>query len=76
VITFNKIFLPRADADNPLATPETQLVLAEKLAAEAKGGADIAELAKQHSRDAFASEGGFQKDVPRTDRHHFCRQGR
>jgi peptidyl-prolyl cis-trans isomerase SurA len=67
VITFNKIFLPRADADNPLATPETQLVLAEKLAAEAKGGADIAELAKQHSRDAFASEGGFQKDVPRTD---------
>ena len=67
VITFNKIFLPRADADNPLATPETQLALAEKLAADVKGGADVAELAKKHSRDAFASEGGFQKDVPRTD---------
>ncbi|MEK7952011.1 SurA N-terminal domain-containing protein [Luteolibacter soli] len=67
VITFNKIFLPRLDADNPLATPETQLALAEKVAAEAKGGADVAELAKKHSRDAFASEGGFQKDVPRTD---------
>ena len=66
-ITFNKIFLPRADADNPLATPETQLVLAEKLAADVKGGADIAELAKQHSRDAYAAEGGFQKDLPRTD---------
>jgi peptidyl-prolyl cis-trans isomerase SurA len=66
-ITFNKIFLPRADADNPLATPESQLVLAEKLAADLKGGADVAELAKQHSRDAFAADGGFQKDVPRTD---------
>jgi len=66
-ITFNKIFLPRADADNPLATPETQLVLAEKLAADVKGGADVAELAKQHSRDAYAAEGGFQKDLPRTD---------
>jgi peptidyl-prolyl cis-trans isomerase SurA len=67
VITFNKIFLPRVDADNPLANQETQLILAEKLAADLKGGADVAELAKTHSRDAFASEGGFQKDVPRTD---------
>lgn len=67
LITFNKIFLPLADADNPLATPETQLALAEKLAADIKGGADIAALAKQHSRDAFAADGGFQKDVPRTD---------
>ena len=67
VITFNKIFLPRIDADSPLATPETQLALAEKLAAEIKGGADVAELAKTNSRDAFAAEGGFQKDVPRTD---------
>lgn len=66
-IDFHKIFLPRMDADNPLATPETQLALAEKLAADIKGGADMAELAKQHSRDAFAAEGGFQKDVPRTD---------
>lgn len=67
VITFNKIFLPRIDADSPLATPETQLALAEKLAAEIKSGADVTELAKKHSRDAFAAEGGFQKDVPRTD---------
>ncbi|MCW1921821.1 SurA N-terminal domain-containing protein [Luteolibacter arcticus] len=67
LITFNKIYLPRTDADNPLATPESQLVLAEKLAADIKGGADAAALAKQHSRDAFAADGGFQKDVPRTD---------
>ena len=66
-ITFNKIFLPRQDAQNPLATPETQLALAEQLVAEIKGGADIAELAKKHSRDAFAEQGGFQENLPRTD---------
>jgi parvulin-like peptidyl-prolyl isomerase len=66
-IDFHKLFLPRIDSENPLATPETQLELAEKLAADIKAGADVAELAKQHSRDAYAAEGGFQKDVPRTD---------
>lgn len=66
-ITFNKIFLPRQDADNPLSTPESQLALAEQLVLDINNGADIAELAKKHSRDAFAAEGGFQKDLPRTD---------
>ena len=66
-ITFNKLFLPRQDTQNPLATPESQLALAEQIATEIKTGADVAELAKKHSRDAFAAEGGFQKDLPRTD---------
>lgn len=67
-ITFNKIFLPRQDPQNPLATPDSQLALAEQLAADIRSGnADIAEKAKQHSRDAFAAEGGLQKDLPRTD---------
>lgn len=66
-ITFHKIFLPRLDDQNPLATPETQLELAEKLAADIKAGQDIAELAKTHSRDAFAEQGGYQEDLPRTD---------
>jgi len=66
-ITFNKIFLPRQDTENPLATAETQLALAEQLVVEINNGADIAELAKKHSRDAFSAEGGFQKDLPRTD---------
>jgi peptidyl-prolyl cis-trans isomerase SurA len=66
-ITFHKIFLPRQDAQNPLATAESQLALAEQLAADVKAGSDFAELAKKHSRDAFAAEGGFQENVPRID---------
>lgn len=66
-ITFHKIFLPRQDSQNPLATPESQLALAEQLATDIKNGSDITELAKKHSRDAFAEEGGFQQDLPRTD---------
>jgi peptidyl-prolyl cis-trans isomerase SurA len=67
-ITFNKIFLPRQDPQNPLATPESQLALAEQLAADIRAGnADIAEKAKQHSRDAVAAQGGFQENLPRTD---------
>lgn len=66
-ISFQKIFLPRQDAQNPLATPETQLALAEQLVADIKAGADFAELAKKHSRDAFAEQGGLQENLPRTD---------
>ncbi len=66
-LDYRKIFLPRVDASNPLATPETQLALAESLAEQLKEGADFAELAKQHSADAFAEDGGLQKDVSRPD---------
>jgi len=66
-ITYRKIFLPRLDPANPLATPETQLTLAETLAAEIRSGADFAEKAKKHSQDAFADNGGFQEDVQRPD---------
>lgn len=67
VISFRKIFLPRLDPANPLATPETQLALAESIAAEARAGADFAELAREHSQDAFAEDGGLQENVPRPD---------
>lgn len=66
-ITYRKIFLPRLDAANPLATPDTQLTLAETLADEIRSGADFAELAETHSQDAFAANGGLQEDVPRPD---------
>ncbi len=66
-LDYRKIFIPRLDAANPLATPETQLALAESITEKLKTGADFAELAKEHSADAFASEGGLQTNVPRPD---------
>lgn len=67
VISFKKIFIPQQDRENPAATPDSQLALAENLVAQLKAGKDFAELAKTHSRDAYAAEGGVQKDVPRLD---------
>mgnify|MGYP000032397121 CR=1 FL=1 len=67
VIDYRKIYLRRFDPANPLATPDTQLTLAESLAEQLRNGADFAELAEKHSQDAFADEGGLQTEVPRTD---------
>lgn len=67
VISFQKIFIPASDPDNPLATPDTQLTLAEDLAKQLAAGKDFAELAKTHSKDAYADKGGLQENVPRTD---------
>ena len=67
VISFQKIFIPASDPQNPVATPETQLTLAEDLAKQLADGKDFTELAKANSRDAFAEIGGLQENVPRTD---------
>ncbi|MEP2775423.1 MAG: peptidylprolyl isomerase [Luteolibacter sp.] len=66
-ISFRKIFIPAADAENPLATPDSQLALAESIVKELEGGKDFAELATTYSKDAFATEGGLQEGVNRTD---------
>ena len=66
-LTFRKIYIPAADKDNPAATIKEQFVLAEKLAAQIKGGADFATTAIAHSAGAFASEGGLWEDTLRTD---------
>lgn len=66
-ISFLKIFVPAADADNPLATPETQLALAEDLVRQLNEGKNFEEIAKEHSKDAFADSGGLQENLPRTD---------
>lgn len=66
-ITFQKIFIPRADETNPTATPETQLTLAEGLAKKLQDGADFTEIAKANSKDAFAENGGLIENAPRTD---------
>lgn len=67
VITFQKIFIPAVDKDNPVSTPETQLTLAEDIAKQVSDGKDFAELAKANSKDAFADKGGLQENVPRID---------
>lgn len=67
VISFQKIFIPASDPDNPVATPETQLTLAESIAKQISDGKDFTELAKKFSKDAYAEKGGVQENVPRTD---------
>ena len=67
VITFQKIFIPATDPENPAATPETQLSLAEDIAKQLADGKDFTELAKVHSKDAFADQGGLQENISRTD---------
>lgn len=64
---FQKIFLKASDPLDPNINPESQLALAERLIIELKGGADFTELAKKHSNGAFAAEGGFWPETPRTD---------
>ncbi|GAA5127094.1 SurA N-terminal domain-containing protein [Luteolibacter yonseiensis] len=67
VLTFQKIFIPAADPSNPGSTPDTQLILAEDIARQLSEGKDFATLAKAHSKDAYAEDGGLQKDIARTD---------
>lgn len=66
-MTFLKIYIPAVDAKSPNSTPDDQLALAESIVKKLKEGANFEELAKQHSRDAFADQGGLQEDVARTD---------
>lgn len=66
-ISFRKIFIPSVDPENPVASPETQLALAEDIAKQAKEGKSFEELAKTYSKDAFAELGGLQENLPRTD---------
>ncbi|MBC8126304.1 MAG: SurA N-terminal domain-containing protein [Gloeobacteraceae cyanobacterium ES-bin-144] len=67
LITFQKIFIPTSDSQNPVATPETQLALAEDVAKQAADGKDFGELAKTYSKDAFSDKMGLQENVPRAD---------
>ena len=67
VITFQKIFIPAADPQNPQATADTQLAFAENLANQLADGKDFTELAKANSKDAYADSGGLQENVARPD---------
>jgi peptidyl-prolyl cis-trans isomerase SurA len=67
VITFRKIFIPATDPENPATTPDTQLALAEDISKQLGEGGNFEKLAQTHSKDAFAQQGGFQENIPRTD---------
>jgi peptidyl-prolyl cis-trans isomerase SurA len=66
-ISFQKIFIPRNDANNAVATPESQLAISEDIVKQLQSGKDFAELAKASSKDAFAETGGVQENIPRSD---------
>ncbi len=66
-INFEKIYIPVTNDDDLLATPETQKEFAEDLVKQIKKGANFAALAKEHSTDAFADQGGKQTNVKRSD---------
>lgn len=66
-LTYHKIYIPAIDERNPLVTPAQQLDLAEDIVKKLKAGADIAALAKAHSRDSQADKGGLNENVARTD---------
>ncbi len=66
-IDFEKIYIPLTNKDDLLATPESQKEFANEIAEKIKKGADFAELAKKHSKDAFADKGGKQIEINRTD---------
>ena len=64
---FHKIYIPKNDPKNPLINAKTQLQLAERIVDELKKGGNFELLAKQHSKDAWAAEGGKVEKTKRTD---------
>jgi len=66
-IDIEKIYIPKANPDDLLATPESQLEFAEDLIKQIKAGKNFAELAKEYSKDAFAAKGGKQLNLLRSD---------
>lgn len=66
-LEFHKIYIPKIDRNNPLVTPKTQLELAEDIVSQLKKGTNFEELAKQHSQDSYAQNGGKVEKTKRTD---------
>ena len=66
-LEFHKIYIRKEDRTNPMITPEGQLDLAEDIVAKLKKGADFSDLAKEHSSDAYAEDGGNAGKTKRTD---------
>lgn len=63
----HKIYIQKFDPNNALIVPEIQLELAEDIVDQLKKGADFATLARKHSSDSYADDGGKMEKTPRTD---------
>lgn len=67
-ISYDKIFIPAMDPENPMADPEAQYNLAVGLKEQLeKGSISFADAARQHSRDAHAEDGGRWPELRRSD---------
>lgn len=66
-LSFQKIFIPRTDPNNPVTSQDAQLTLAESLVSKLQKGEKFEDLAKANSKDAYADKGGLQEDVSRAD---------
>jgi len=66
-IDFEKIYIPKENRDDLLATKESQLQLTEDIIKRIKKGENFAALAKEYSKDGFAEEGGKHTNKLRTD---------
>ena len=66
-IDYHKIYILKNDPQNALITPKVQLELAEDIVSQLKKGKSFAELAKAHSADSYAEDGGKVVEQNRTD---------
>ena len=66
-LEYHKIYIPKINPDNPLVTPEIQLQLADDIVARLKKGESFEALAKEHSADSYAQDGGKVVKTQRTD---------
>lgn len=65
IITLQRIMIPAQDPENPGATPEDQLKLAQELVDRINKGEDFTEIAKNFSKGPFSEIGGLQENVER-----------
>lgn len=66
-LEYHKIYILKNDPANALVTPKVQLELAEDIVNQLKKGANFEALAKKHSQDAWAADGGKVEKTKRTD---------
>lgn len=66
-VDYHKIYILKNDPQNALSSPQDQLELAEDIVRQLKKGANFSELAKKHSADSYAEDGGKVVKQKRTD---------